>query len=273
MFDFFFDTADIDYIKTLWPKMPEEFSHDNIRGITTNPNAFDKLGMTTLESWKSHLPKLCSLVSEFRGDNLGVVYVQMPSSSMSLSEAVSWAKYISTYSDGNTKLGLKIPPYYNILSGADELSEIMDLNVTGVSDCSTALSCFNFNVRYVSIIPGRMEEVGIDADAHLLFSQKRNNRETSEIITGSMRTVEGLKRAVAAGTVPTIGQRVWDILIDNDFDFGKLEYYNLNILDRFSPHISDKNTQLSDSFFEQMDDFGKNVYSDWKEFAGSDCLR
>ena len=40
---FFFDTADIIYLKDLWPKVQDYIKNDDVAGITTNPNAFSKI--------------------------------------------------------------------------------------------------------------------------------------------------------------------------------------------------------------------------------------
>jgi len=270
MFDFFFDTANVEYIKKVWESISPYSSPTNIVGITTNPNAMHKEGLTSLKSWEDHLPKLCSLVSTLRGDDKGVVYVQMPSCDMSGEEAIAWAKHISKFTDGNTKLGLKIPPYHNILKLIPELGNIMETNVTGVADAATALSCFSFGPRYVSIIPGRMEEAGINAKEHLLLAQQRLHFTQSDIISGSMRTVEGLKMTVEAGTVPTIGSRVWDQLIDPEFNLEEFlentgEVYNMG--DEASTPLTvvvdERNHKLSKDFFTQMDELGSQVYKEW----------
>ena len=57
MIDFFFDTADIDYINGVWQKTKEQVNATHVRGITTNPNAFHKLSMHSLSSWEQHLPR------------------------------------------------------------------------------------------------------------------------------------------------------------------------------------------------------------------------
>lgn len=272
MFDFFFDTANIDYIKRAWTTVSPHFNSTHIRGITTNPSAMHKESLTSLRSWEVRLPELCSLVSTLRGDDKGVVYVQMPSCNMSGEDAIAWAKHISKFTDGNTKLGLKIPPYRKILKLIPELTNIMETNVTGVSDAATALSCFSFGPRYVSIIPGRMEEVGITAKDHLLLAQQRLDLTQSDIISGSMRTVEGLKMTVLAGTVPTIGTRVWDQLIDPEF---KLEEFLESIENFSTPEtntllnilIDERNHKLSRDFFLQMNELGREVHQDWIKVA------
>ena len=60
-------------------------------------------------------------------------------------------------------VGMKIPPYQEILTNLEELNKTVLTNVTGVSDHATALKCITCDVNYVSIIPGRMDKVGIPA--------------------------------------------------------------------------------------------------------------
>tara|TARA_R110000824_G_scaffold281548_3_gene469874 strand:- start:216 stop:1010 length:795 start_codon:yes stop_codon:yes gene_type:complete len=262
MFNFFFDTADVEYIKKVWLSLGERGLNKNVKGITTNPNAMTKINRHTLTEWQEILPKLCELVSEIRQDKKGEVHVQAPNSSMTGEEVHTFARHISAFSDGNTKLALKIAPQKDVLEKVPFIQEYMPVNVTGLADCATALSCSTYGVDYVSIIPGRMEEVGIDADAHLLYLLRRNTRD--EVITGSMRTIDGLRRAVAAETVPTIGTRVWDLIIEKNFDITSLSVERGKQPPMFSPYITKDNTDLSVSFFEQMDQLGSEAY---KEFS------
>jgi transaldolase len=262
MFDFFFDTADIEYIENVWGRLKNTVDSTHVRGITTNPNAFKKVNMDRLEQWTEHLPKLCALVTKIRGDNKGVVYVQAPNSEMCPHDIVKWAEYICQFTDGTTRLGLKIPPFHGVLEVVDQLNNFMETNVTGVADCSTALSCFTYNVRYVSLIPGRMEEQGVDAAAHVAFAQKRKS-DCAEIIAGSMRTVKGLRDVCELGTIPTIGTRVWDKVLETKIDhlltFEKKELTH----DKFSPFIDDVNRSLSVDFFKQMDECGATAHADF----------
>ena len=180
---------------------------------------------------------------------------------MTPEEVLEWAEYISTFNDGNTKLGLKIPPYKPILDIVDDLNKIMEVNVTGLADCSTALNCLTRNVRYVSIIPGRMEEKGLDAKSHMKYANQRKD-DNSDIIAGSMRTIEGLRWVSEYGAVPTIGTRVWDLV------FSEMGVEEFNLLEEvkhekyisFSPLVTEISTNLSVDFFEQMDDCGKKTY-------------
>ena len=116
-----------------------------------------------------------------------------------------------------------------------------------------------------------MEEVGINAKEHLLFARQRDNYFDSEIISGSMRTVEGLKMTVKAGTVPTIGPRVWDKLIDPEFNLEEFMRTVWNTPDPYTSKaslnvlIDEKNHKLSKDFFKQMNDLGSKVYKDWRQ--------
>lgn len=263
MVDFFIDTADLNAITNIWNKIKDNVDSDKLLGITTNPNAFKKINMFRLKEWSDHLPKLCELVTNIRGDRNGVVYVQAPVSSMSSKEIIDFADYISNFSDGNTRLGLKIPPFLHALDVISDIEDFMETNVTGVADVGTALFANSFFPKYVSIIPGRMEEVGIDAKSQVRYLM--NSRLNSYIITGSMRTLEGLRWVSEMGTVPTIGERVWDLIDDLtfldklSFDITSLEFP----VQHFSPAISDKNTELSIAFFKQMDEYGQKCKEDF----------
>lgn len=282
---FFFDTANEEYIRNLWYKegLKDYVNPMAVRGITTNPNAFKKMEMFKLEEWETQLVKLCKLVTEIRSSiesplNImkGVVYVQVPNCDMRVEEMLHFAEHISKFNDGTTKLGLKLPPYLEVLLHIEEFNAIMETNITGVADAGTALYAASFPVRYVSLIPGRMEEVGIDADAHMGYIQASNNfipfpmgsaEHFTELITGSMRTLEGLKKAFEYGTVPTIGERVWNLMLEDSFDMNELDKFNDLDFEyhptTFCPHIDERNTELSSSFFEQMNECGSQARSDF----------
>jgi len=266
MKEFFFDTANVDYIRSAWKKLEGKVDPKLVRGITTNPNAFFKLNKLSLNEWLDTLPELCKVVSEIRGDDKGVVYVQGPNSNMTPVQQMKYANLVSNYSDGQTKIGLKIPPYHEILEIVEDLNEIVDTNVTGVSDVCTALKCLSYPLNFMSIIPGRMEEAGIDAQAQIAFMNQRNMKlEKREIITGSMRTLEGLTWVFQIGTVPTIGERVWNLIFEGD-NLDKILNidYSLGWKNKhFSPEITNVNNKLSEDFFVQMDECGKVAYADF----------
>ena len=95
MINFFFDTADKNYITYAWNKLKEVVNPKYVSGITTNPNAFMKVNMLNLHEWENHLPALCQIISEIRDDNQGVVYVQVPNSNMEPYDILKWAGHIS----------------------------------------------------------------------------------------------------------------------------------------------------------------------------------
>lgn len=267
---FFFDTADTEYVKQLWEKLKDEIDPKSVAGITTNPNAFHKIEANTIKQWKDKTLELCQLVSDIRGDDLGVVYVQQPNSRMTGKDVLVWAAEISKWGDEKTRVGLKIPPFKEVLNVTSKLSTVIgiEVNVTGVADCSTALRAFSYGVDYVSIIPGRMEEQGIDAKAQISFANQRNataHGKSSKIITGSMRTIEGLKWVCEYNTVPTIGSRVWDKI----FEESSIEEFKSFWKDaeeteqRFSPKVDESMITLSESFFKQMDELSKPVYEEF----------
>ncbi len=265
--DFFIDTADEQYINDTWNYLRTALTGKEISGITTNPSAMSKCNIHTFEEFKVKVKNLCKLVSSIRQDNLGVVYVQHPDSTISIDDLKSWIDKILPLSDGQTKVGLKIPPYFHLLNEIEKYRNIIDINVTGVADCSTAMMCFTYSPRYVSLIPGRMEEVGVDANLQMKYIDQRNKNKKSELITGSMRTIDGLKSAILYNTVPTIGTRVFNQLFQTPID----EFINLWI-DRdvennyltISPYVTESMSNLSKSFFIEMDKLGYNLAQNLK---------
>jgi len=267
--EFFIDTADIDYIEKTWDKISSFVNKEDFVGITTNPSAMDKVKINTIADMRVRVKKLCELTSKIRGDNLGVVYVQIPNSEMSVDNVKSYIKLVSDFSDGQTKVALKIPPYKKYLNMVEKFKDQIDFNVTGVADCATALMSFTYDVKYVSIIPGRMEERGINATQQIEYVNKRS-KKTGKIITGSMRTLEGLKRAIDVGTVPTIGSRVFDQIIVNEekiknfVEMWDKDYMSETLLEtKFSPNTNTEMTNLSVEFFQQMDQLGMEIYKDF----------
>jgi hypothetical protein len=106
----------------------------------------------------------------------------------------------------------------------------------------------------------------------------RRPQSYQKIIAGSMRTVEGLRNAIVRGTVPTIGARVWDKMLNPSARTGQPDLTDFprlwtntdndfrNELAGFThaPFIEDANYQLSAAFFDQMNKLGEPIY---KEFS------
>ncbi len=260
---FFIDTGDEAYIKKTWNFLSNHVKGIEMVGITTNPNAMFKCNVQTVQEFESKVKNLCEIVSNIRNDDKGVVYVQHPDSNVSIDNLRKWIDRILKLSDGRTKVGLKIPPYVPFLQLIEEYKNKIDFNVTGVADCSTALMCFTYLPRYVSLIPGRMEEMGVNANSQMKYIHQRNLNGKSELITGSMRTIAGLKSAVFYGTVPTIGTRVFDLFFEKTpVDF--VDIWNSKDSSdylKFSPEVNQTMTDLSIGFFKQMDDMGKVLNS------------
>jgi len=271
---FFFDTADVDYIRKTWDKMQAHVSGESVIGITTNPNALAKVNCDTLDKFEKLVPTLCELVSEIRGKDtsLGLVYVQLPNSLMTPDDIIEWAKYIKQFNGNGAAIALKIP-HFNYVVQLVEDQEFRDLyvNVTGVSDAATILKSMTFdNIFFSSIIPGRMEEVGIDANAHLEYLANSQFSRHQNVIAGSMRTIEGLRNSIYYHTVPTIGSRVWDLIdAENRWEeFASYWDYTYSAsefpVSSYPPITTDVNVQLSKQFFEQMDMLGESLH---KEFV------
>ena len=258
MYDFFFDSADVNFIRNTWNTIKDVTEPKYVRGVTTNPKAMHRVDCFTLESWKNKANELCQLVSEIRGDSKGVVYVQLPDCETTPENAIAFAKEIQGWTDGITKIGMKIPPYKKILEVVDELEKYAETNVTGIADTATALFAASYGVRYVSIIPGRMEEVGIDSDAHLRLTTDSNLGRT-EVIAGSMRTIDGLKRSVTLNTVPTIGGTVFGLVTEDLTALNREEVqFSTN-----KPLTDERNVNLSESFFVEMNSLGLQAAKDF----------
>ena len=271
---FFFDTADTDYIRKIWDKLGKHIGGESVIGITTNPNALAKVNCDTLDKFETLVPQMTSLVGELRGEGPeGLVYVQVPNSTMAEEDILSWATYIKQFNGNGAAIALKIPHFSYVLrlSGAPELQDLY-LNVTGVADANTIIKALSYhNVFFASIIPGRMEEAGLGANQHLEYLANQQLQRHQNIIAGSMRTIEGLKNSIYYQTVPTIGSRVWD-LIDKENRWEEFASYWENTYQvseepvaDYAPHISGYNTDLSKQFFEQMDKLGQSLND---EFMG-----
>ncbi len=270
---FFFDTADTDYIRKVWDKLGKYVDPSAVIGITTNPNALAKVNCDTLDKFEELVPRMTSLVKELRGENTteGLVYVQVPNSTMNDEDILRWATYVNEFNGNGAAIALKIPHFSYVLrlSGEPELRNLY-LNVTGVSDANTIIKALSYhNVFFASIIPGRMEEVGIDANAHLKYLADQQLQRHQNIIAGSMRTIEGLKNSIFYHTVPTIGSRVWD-LIDAENRWEEFASYWENtyeVLDEpsadYTPVVTDTNLDLSKQFFDQMDKLGESLHTEF----------
>jgi len=269
---FFFDTADTDYIRKIWDKLGKYIDGSSVIGITTNPNALAKVNCDTLEKFETLVPQMTSLVGELRGEGpAGLVYVQVPNSTMKDEDILHWATYVNEFNGNGAAIALKIPHFSYVLrlSGEPELRNLF-LNVTGVSDANTIIKALSYNnVFFASIIPGRMEEVGIDANAHLKYLADQQLQRHQNIIAGSMRTIEGLKNSIFYHTVPTIGSRVWDLIDKENLWEEFVSYWETTYevseepSADYTPLVTDTNLDLSKQFFDQMDKLGESLHTEF----------
>jgi len=269
---FFFDTADSEYIGSVWYKLFREISGEWVYGVTTNPNALSKIGIATLSQFEQTISSLCELVTDIReGASGGMVFVQIPNSRMDAHQIHDWAQYVEELGDGKTRIGLKIPHFTYALDLTWMLRDTISINVTGISDWGTVFKAFQYPIDFASIIPGRMEEKGINANAHLDFIRTDHPHSGARVIAGSMRTVDGLMNAISRGAIPTIGTRVWDRFFETPKLWSQFsEMWNKEhmispfVADfAYCPEITQTNIQLSIDFFDQMDELGKPLYEEF----------
>lgn len=267
---FFFDTANETFIRKIWQEIKDEFSPTDVKGITTNPKALFKVKTSTIKELEKTIPSLCRLVTEIRENEPGgEVFVQVPNSNLSVDNMLAWARFIIGLSDGVTTVSMKIPPYEHVLSRSVELQNEICLNVTGVSDAAMILRVFSHpGIEYASLIPGRMEEVGIDARSHLQFLENAPFHPNQNIIAGSMRTLDGLEQSIMYGTIPTIGEGVWDKITetrDNVLAFSSYWSSQRPAREPFMSSIvvDQRNLDLSSKFFSQMNEYGITMSSEF----------
>lgn len=259
MFNFLIDTADEEYIKNKWDFLKQHIPGKSVIGITTNPNAFYKVNDLSMEQWFLRMKKLADLLESIRGDKNGELHVQFPNSNITEELFKKWCDKLECLNLSNVKLFIKVPPFSDGLKIAQKYCK--NINVTGVSDSGTALNALSYKISYLSLIPGRMEEVGINAKDHVKYVQNRK-KDNKKIITGSMRTLECLKWCVELGTVPTIGTRVFDLFNENNIkDITKWKKQSFTNI-KFCPFVDERNLSLSSDFFKQMDDMGNKCYED-----------
>tara|TARA_R110002051_G_scaffold275653_3_gene336619 strand:+ start:1965 stop:2828 length:864 start_codon:yes stop_codon:yes gene_type:complete len=263
---FFFDSANHRDIRDIWDKLKPLCDRSCVAGITTNPKAMAKIEAFKYNEWLNATKQLLGTLAEIRGDNKGTVFVQMPSSKMTPKEFLQFVamfkRDIGKDADVG-QLGFKVPPYPLFLREVSDMAEdpkALNLNVTGVADHCTALTCLDFPVRYVSIIPGRMNTAGIDADVSANYiNVAGGNKSLDRVITGSMRDLAGLSSMIKFGTVPTIGTSMFNELIVTNKN--NIKYFinmwntkNNNPQEiKVSPTITTANQQLSRDFFVEMD--------------------
>jgi hypothetical protein len=268
---FLFDTADLDYVKRTWDKLSKYVGDGAVAGITTNPNALAKIKCDTIGKLSKLIYEGTSLLTEMCEYGSASFHVQFPQSvPKDLSELIRWIRFVRCCGDGYSDVAIKVSPDKDVLDFIENKYYGLEnpiINVTGLSDAATAHRCLSYNaVSYVSLIPGRMEEVGIDSIPHLFSITNRHGHDKNpQLITGSMRTLDGLKWAIICGSIPTIGSRVWDLMTDEDYkNFPTLWNVPRPTLQYLQsiPLTDDRNIKLTSDFFTQMDVLGQPMYKE-----------
>ena len=271
MSGYFIDTADMSYITPLWDTLKKyDTLYTGFLGITTNPSAMSKIGVHTVEDFKKVVTNLKNFCHTASPNVHTTVFVQMPNDNMTFHEFDTWIELIKKLNEDvyDVTVGLKIPPYAKYLTRVRETGNDyhLVLNVTGVADAGTLFRVHeSANLAYASLIPGRMEEVGINANAHMQsllavpdFGQR--------VITGAMRTLDGLRNSIRGGTVPTIGTRVFDLMVHDKHMRQFAEMWDLPKFDAsdLPPNCDQRNIDLTTGFFTQMNELGAKLYADFR---------
>lgn len=267
---FYIDTADLEYIKRLSDTFTNMGLGDKILGVTTNPNALNKVNATTKSTFETHIGKLARLLDDV--DGLIELHTQIPNSLMNMDQILDYIRYVEEIVHDNSEhvqVVFKIPPYPSQLAKIHRTFQNTGIafNVTGVADVGTALHALSYTeVSFVSLIPGRMNEVGIDYKEHCLWTTRARRQYYQRIIAGSMRTIDQVWDAFNLGMVPTIGTKVWDLFYENPDQFegfgNEASFLHMEPEGLFAPKIDDSNTQLSTDFFNQMDELGRPIYDE-----------
>lgn len=257
MKEFYFDTADVPSLKRVWRDLKSDISSDLMRGVTTNPAIMNRAGKNSLVEWFETFRDLYSTIKEI--NCAAKIHVQFPSSNGTLPELEKFASEIDKL--GIEDVVFKIPPYSRILDNL-HLSKIgwAAFNVTGLAEAGTVLKVSDL-VSYASLIPGRMIQAGLPYKDHVSFAVKNS---TLTVITGALRNFEQLSDCFRLGSVPTIGLKTWDLILANR-EVEKLLTLDYNAEDAsdFMPPCDERHTQLSRSFFEEMDLNGLPAYNDF----------
>ncbi len=263
MKDFLFDTADVDALKRVWSDLKGSVIPDFVAGITTNPAIFQRAGKNSLGEWFATFIRLSDALNEIKGHTKGELHIQFPNSQATVEEVENFVDCLLDLRLPN-KLFVKLPPYSSLLEEIFDSGLYLDVgfNVTGLAEAGTILKlprCLD----YASIIPGRMLQAGLDYREHVAFAVQNSE---STIITGALRDYQQVADCFQLRSLPTIGLKTWDLIIQNK-ELDKLlglEYSEI-VAPEFMPPCDERHTVLSISFFKEMDGYGAQAYEDFKK--------
>lgn len=265
MRSFFLDTADPEFVVNARNQLRGIAGPLSFIGVTTNPKAV--AGYCKEQgSARRMIEGLGAAISDFRGDNQGELFVQLPGSDLSFNDMVRFIEHTYNWGRPYVQLGYKLP-HFRTLEVARELFQWNRLlNVTGVTDFETAAELLFTGVKYISFLTGRMEERGIQAMGHINATMEAINTPQKgfngmmfsgvKLIAGSMRTVEQLNWVWQAGMVPTIGRSLWQDITDKDawriFQVG-----DQVVIDQGLKAGREAEQVLSQEFFTEMDGYSE----------------
>lgn len=257
--NFLFDTANDKFIDEALTKMDGR-AMTKCWGVTTNPNAFAKLGIKRLADWR-HQVKLIRKVLVKHGLDDAYIHVQFPHSYF----AVLNPDLIHEFEDylKDPYLVIKLGPYP--VQFRKRVTSIS--NITGITSGSiAALMCGFDSVAYVSLIPGRMEAEGIERiDQHMKFACALAQQTNKNVIAGSMRSLEDCRKYAAMGAIPTIGEKVFESVGDyNEFleDVDKVDL----VASIEPPTFTQAQKNLSSDFFYKMNELADTAWTEFQEY-------
>lgn len=276
--NYYIDTANVDDIEDIFAKLRGASADKyfiKFAGITTNPSAFAKIGATSHTDMFRVIEEIDKILSYIPVANIEL-HTQLPNTNMPVDEAID---FIDNLRDivCQSSLRIKVAPSLN--SQYTQITQRDNFNVTGLSSIQYCISALEMTgVEYASLIPGRMEERGIDSTPHLALwkslAHSYANRK-KYVIAGSMRTVEGVLAASNARMLPTIGKKVWDLMDDSALNalmeslgnFWK-DVPNDSSISHFTKTCDvvsgDASAQLTEEFFTTMNSLGEPIYATWK---------
>jgi hypothetical protein len=260
MQEFFIDTANPTAIKDIWYKINSEGLSDLLAGITTNPKSLAKYFQKefTLQDLKEHLSILNNLMTDDLNAPDRIIYIQIPNDKFDPEILSKMVNFVQTL---DFKVGIKIPHYLEFLLETEKYYNV-SFNVTGVADFSVAAKALSWkHLDYVSVIPGRMEENGIEYTSGLNILRQNHNFfnnsiKKSRVIAGSMRTLAQLENVLKYQCVPTLGESAFSNIIPELESSNKtflsvlLSDVEKNFVNHDEYNVS--GSELSKAFFEEM---------------------
>ena len=250
--NFFIDTASPEAISSIWDQIQSDNLENHVAGVTTNPKALAKyfkqeFGLSDLKTLLIEINDV--LVNKIQAPD-PIIYIQVPSDVIQSGSVKTMVNFASGLP---FNVGIKIPHYQWFLTEVSNYPNV-SFNVTGVADYLIAAKVLSYNVDYVSIIPGRMEEAGMDYVSGLSLLSQVNGFK-NRVIAGSMRTLEQLDKTLQYGCVPTIGETAFNNILpelkQKNLKFASVllpktpEYYSFDSGNKIG-------TELSRGFFDEM---------------------